>query len=92
MEAKTLKERTKIGMERARNEGKQIGRTKTTKDKPAKRKLDNHKEEINKLLNLEVPQTKIAKKFNVCTTLGCIASSKLRNSDDATHHGIVHIH
>jgi putative DNA-invertase from lambdoid prophage Rac len=66
MEAKTLKERTKIGIERARREGKQIGRPKSTEYKPAKRKLDNYKDDIIKLLKLGVPKNKIAKQFNVC--------------------------
>jgi len=63
MEAKTLKERTKIGIERARKEGKQIGRPKTYE---AKRKLDDHKNDIIDLLKLGVTKKKVANKYNVC--------------------------
>lgn len=61
-----LRERTKQGIKRykAENNGK-WGRPKTN---TAKRKLDVHKDEIFKLLDMDVKKTAIAKKFNVTNT------------------------
>jgi len=55
--------RTKEGLAAARASGKQLGRPKGI----GKSKLDKHRVEIEKLLNLEVPQAAIARKFH-CTT------------------------
>ena len=52
--------RTKAGMKRAKEAGKQIGR------KQGISKLDKHKEEIIKMLNEDIRHCAIAKKFN-CT-------------------------
>ena len=69
MEINYLKERTKNGIKRYKSEhdGK-WGRPKATIERPAKRKLDEHKEEIFKLVEMNVKKIAIAKKFNVTPT------------------------
>lgn len=65
MEVRTMKKRTKIGIQRYKKEHNgEWGRRKGTKNK--KNKLDNHKDEIIELLTIGLSKKKIADKYKVC--------------------------
>ncbi len=66
MEINHLRERTKNGIKRYKLEnGGKWGRPKSTKENPAKRKLDKHKEEIFKMIEMNIKKVAIARNFNV---------------------------
>jgi DNA invertase Pin-like site-specific DNA recombinase len=61
IERDLISQRTKEGLQRAREEGKLLGRPKGK----GKSKLDDHEEEIKELLALGLAKTKIAKRLGV---------------------------
>jgi len=61
LERDMISERTKEALEQKRREGVKLGRPKG----PGKSKLDEHRDEIEGLLGLGVPQSKLAEKYGV---------------------------
>lgn len=61
IERDLISQRTREGLQRAREEGKLLGRPKGK----GKSKLDDHEEEIKELLTLGLAKTKIAKRLGV---------------------------
>ncbi len=64
IERDLISQRTKEGLQRAREEGKLLGRPKGK----GKSKLDDHEKEIRELLAIGLTKTKIAKRFGVHVT------------------------
>jgi DNA invertase Pin-like site-specific DNA recombinase len=63
IERNMIRERTKAALNSLKEKGIQLGRPKMNTYKNPK--LDSNKDTIIKMLNLGVPQSKIARKFNV---------------------------